>query len=477
MKKMFGMFAVVAMMLVMAVGAKAQNKWATIDPEDLFELISLEEGVATYLPNALLEDAIKIEGVELFGMNFHCNTFGGNGRVYPKFGVSGGLFDNKTTWEIDKGKLVSNKFAVGVILVPYGDDPKGTTWMLIGIDVNGVKYAPPVCVEDKSGKGGCGWDVWISFSNMSHKDGIPNGKNMQFYHGVLPKPVLPPDDPKETPYPVSIKAELEEVWYNVPHGKDRGKTWNSKSNSTDTLVSKYNGAIVPNSGQAAIRVTATDEVEQVVEIADSSPSNRGTGAFYTIKVVGDKMVLSFPEGFSSTFGVIAANKDGFENGTPNGKGANSANVTFKNGVITSATATGATAKVGESTVTLAKSSFLYIHFAKGIQWKEFGGYTAWRCTGPVGEPVRLGVLDCVECEFVFEIVDNDENVIVSGDARNFYQDNVSFADDATFSLIITVNGEEVYNAAYDPANPAPGFYYGVYYCCEVLEVDCDICEE
>jgi len=82
---------------------------------------------------------------------FHCNTFGGNGRVWPVIPADMKKFD---------GKLTFTK-------------ADGTRWDLSAVeDKNGIGLEMVVCPE-------CGSTAWITFSNNS---GVPDGKNIQMQH-------------------------------------------------------------------------------------------------------------------------------------------------------------------------------------------------------------------------------------------------------------------------------------------------------
>ena len=102
---------------------------------------------------------------------FHCNAFGGNGRVTPAVGP----YDSNSS--------------VKVFLV-LQEIPDTTNWRLIAVkDSTDKKYDPPKCNSVHNGII-CNNAEWISFSNNS---GAPDGKNIQMNHPVpvaTPKPTI-----------------------------------------------------------------------------------------------------------------------------------------------------------------------------------------------------------------------------------------------------------------------------------------------
>lgn len=95
---------------------------------------------------------------------FHCNTCGGNGRVWPQVGPY-------------------NKKNDGKIFLVLEEIPGTTAWHLIDVkDAKGNSLGVPTCPGKHEY---CGSSDWISFSNNS---GVPDGKNIQLHHGN-------PDDP------------------------------------------------------------------------------------------------------------------------------------------------------------------------------------------------------------------------------------------------------------------------------------------
>jgi|GEM_PF-3315393 len=90
---------------------------------------------------------------------FHCNTHGGNPRVWPQVGPY-------------------NKNNDGKIFLVL-EEIKGTTaWYLIDVkDAKGNSLGVPECPGKHAHCGSC---EWISFSNNS---GAPDGKNIQLHHG------------------------------------------------------------------------------------------------------------------------------------------------------------------------------------------------------------------------------------------------------------------------------------------------------
>ena len=86
---------------------------------------------------------------------FHCNTFGGNGRVWPIIPADMKKFDGSLTF----GKI------------------SGTTkWLLDSVaDKKGNALTMVVCPV-------CGSTQWITFSNNS---GVPDGKNIQMQHPLI----------------------------------------------------------------------------------------------------------------------------------------------------------------------------------------------------------------------------------------------------------------------------------------------------
>ena len=95
--------------------------------------------------------------------NFHCNAFGGNGRVWPEEII------NKDTGKITKHDLKKTPFMF------YFDKVANTTkWTLNHVrDEKGVNIIGDVICPN------CGSTQWISFSNNS---GAPDGKNIQLQH-------------------------------------------------------------------------------------------------------------------------------------------------------------------------------------------------------------------------------------------------------------------------------------------------------
>ncbi|MCL2487030.1 MAG: hypothetical protein FWE86_05460, partial [Oscillospiraceae bacterium] len=91
---------------------------------------------------------------------FHCNTFGGNPRVWPQVGPY-------------------NKDNDGKVFLVLKEIPGTTAWYLIDVkDANGNSLGVPTCPGKHEH---CGISDWISFSNNS---GLPDGKNIQLFHGM-----------------------------------------------------------------------------------------------------------------------------------------------------------------------------------------------------------------------------------------------------------------------------------------------------
>ncbi|MCL2817993.1 MAG: hypothetical protein FWD39_06385, partial [Clostridiales bacterium] len=89
--------------------------------------------------------------------NFHCNAFGGNGRVWTTYGK-----------EVTQKLQDTLYFVKTDLRAPQSVASKDTTWLLDNEQLARVF----VCEV-------CGSDQWISFSNNS---GVPDGKNIQITH-------------------------------------------------------------------------------------------------------------------------------------------------------------------------------------------------------------------------------------------------------------------------------------------------------
>ncbi|MDR2017945.1 MAG: hypothetical protein LBQ00_03575 [Syntrophobacterales bacterium] len=135
----------------------------------LFAVVTLLIGTFVFMANANAATDTNKRVVEVeqswSGTTFHCNTFGGNGRVWPEVGPY-------------------NKKHDGKIFLVLEEIPGTTTWRLIDVkDKNGKSLGVPTCPGKHEH---CGSSEWISFSNNS---GAPDGKNIQLHHS---KPVDPP---------------------------------------------------------------------------------------------------------------------------------------------------------------------------------------------------------------------------------------------------------------------------------------------
>ncbi|MCL1975139.1 MAG: hypothetical protein FWG61_03115 [Firmicutes bacterium] len=95
--------------------------------------------------------------------NFHCNTFGGNGRVWPEQAID--EHDHITLHDFKKSPFT---FVFNHV--------EGTTkWTLEDVLDGTTSVGKVVCPE-------CGSTLWISFSNNS---GAPDGKNIQLQHPMV----------------------------------------------------------------------------------------------------------------------------------------------------------------------------------------------------------------------------------------------------------------------------------------------------
>lgn len=110
-------------------------------------------------PEAYIGDRIE---ANVLNAGFHCNTFGGNGRVWVK------AYDDK----YEAAKKAKDK-GVWEDFIYIGDN----AWLL---DTD--EYECP----------NCGSKQWLSYSN---KSGVPDGKNIQLTHYVPPPP--PEEDDEE----------------------------------------------------------------------------------------------------------------------------------------------------------------------------------------------------------------------------------------------------------------------------------------
>ena len=137
--------------------------------------------------------------------------------------------------------------------------------------------------------------------------------------------------------------------------------------NTATLVSLGSNSI-GSTGQTWVEFYAeAAEAGLTFEIADSSPSNRGTGYFYNVKVVGDKLYITFDNIFKADIGVWAAGSPIFKQGHPNGKEGNSAVKTINDSSYTF---------VLDATADANGIIYLYVHIAGGIQWVSKDYYFA-----------------------------------------------------------------------------------------------------
>jgi len=98
---------------------------------------------------------------------FHCNTYGGSPRVWPQVGPY-------------------SKDNDGKIFLVLEAIPGTTAWRLIDVkDAVGNSLGVPTCPGKHRY---CGSSDWISFSNNS---GVPDGKNIQLYHGMPDQEEIP----------------------------------------------------------------------------------------------------------------------------------------------------------------------------------------------------------------------------------------------------------------------------------------------
>ena len=208
------------------------------------------------------------DDVTLKDVGFHCNTFGGNGRVW-----------------------ISNYDAKDEIKLVRVDE---TTWKLTN---RNDYYCPNV---------GCGKNVWVSYSN---KNGVPSGKNVQLTHPVEIKP----PEPKDQFGYISAEVNLLETWFKDYHKP----VYREASNNTNTLVTRSGNAF--NNGQTwvAINVAAARAGSLQFEIADSSPQNRPIGYFYNVKIVDDNITVYLDDNIiRADFGFEVQNTSGALAGGP-----------------------------------------------------------------------------------------------------------------------------------------------------------------
>ena len=127
--------------------------------------------------------------------NFHCNAFGGNGRVWPEQAI------NKDTGVITKHDFKKTPFMF------YFDRVGATTkWTLNHVkDEKGATVIGSVICPN------CGSTQWISFSNNS---GAPDGKNIQLQHPLTSIKIVKKwlDAEGKTINGASVKFEIN---YNV----------------------------------------------------------------------------------------------------------------------------------------------------------------------------------------------------------------------------------------------------------------------
>ena len=95
--------------------------------------------------------------------NFHCNTFGGNGRVWPGEAIDA------------NGKITKHDFKKTAFTFVFNSVPNTTKWTLDDVKDGNNSVGLVVCPE-------CGSTQWISFSNNS---GAPDGKNIQLQHPLV----------------------------------------------------------------------------------------------------------------------------------------------------------------------------------------------------------------------------------------------------------------------------------------------------
>ena len=95
--------------------------------------------------------------------NFHCDTFGGNGRVWPEEAIDA------------IGKVTEHDFKKSPFTFVFSSVEGTTKWLLEDVKDSGTSVGLPVCPE-------CGSTLWVSFSNNS---GAPDGKNIQLQHPTV----------------------------------------------------------------------------------------------------------------------------------------------------------------------------------------------------------------------------------------------------------------------------------------------------
>jgi len=220
---------------------------------------------------------------------FHCNAFGGNGRVTPAVGP----YDSNSS--------------VKVFLV-LQEIPDTTNWRLIAVkDSTDKKYDPPKCNSVHNGII-CNNAEWISFSNNS---GAPDGKNIQMNHPVpvaTPKPTIavtptpsigetstpkptetietsPSEDPFGSPSP------SPEVTEDVTIGEDPyGATTPSPSPEENIDIFGIDdpyGASTPSPTPAMINVAETDSYgAAAVAVSPTAGDDSGSAS---LTVTGEEM--------------------------------------------------------------------------------------------------------------------------------------------------------------------------------------------
>jgi len=232
---------------------------------------------------------------------------------------------------------------------------------------------------------------------------------------------------------------------------------------TATLVSLGSNSI-GSTGQTWVEFNIEEAKAGLrFEIADSSPYNRGTGYFYDVKVVGDKLYITFDKIFDADVGVWAASAMVFKQGHPNGKEGNSAVKTIKDDSYTF---------VLDATADANGIIYLFVHIAGGLQWVSKDYYFAeWEFDHNVKtEPVflRKEVTEYVKTgegasEYVLigtdYIVKDEISDVVIGDPETKYL----VIDEGLRISVIDEGGNEVFEGAFSGLQLVSGLTEGWYF--------------
>jgi len=220
------------------------------------------------------------------------------------------------------------------------------------------------------------------------------------------------------------------------------------TNGANTLVSKLNFDYsdiykAPQSGQVCVLLTdgAYTAEGQMVEVADSSPNNIGTGYFYNIKVVNGQIVVTFPNLVSAHVGIAASDKPVFANGMPDFK----ATLSATNNTLSIPLPTG-------------DEVYLYMHIAGGITWisgwnevssesiqDEYTGEVSIVIQDAAGNIVFEGTVNLDEVKLISNLEPGEYTYTISGDDFDDVEGTVTVVGNGTAEIYekIMVTGEDV----------------------------------